>query len=61
MKFLYLNYKIIFGVLSYYLENNFYILMVGYDSDVIRENEISYIIRVLLINIRLMFGIKFYL
>lgn len=37
------------------------ILMIGYDSDVIRENEISYIIRVLLINIRLMFGVKFYL
>lgn len=35
--------------------------MIGYDSDVIRENEISYIIRVLLINIRLMFGVKFYL
>uniref|UniRef100_A0A2K6G4N4 EMAP like 5 n=1 Tax=Propithecus coquereli TaxID=379532 RepID=A0A2K6G4N4_PROCO len=35
-----------------------YILMIGYDSDVTRENEISYTIRALSTNIRPMFGIK---
>lgn len=32
--------------------------MLGYDSDVTRENEISYTIRALSTNIRPMFGIK---
>lgn len=34
------------------------ILMTGYDSDVTRENEISYTIRALSTNIRPMFGVK---
>lgn len=55
---LYLIFKIIIEILSYNVENNSYILMLGYDSDVTRENEISYTIRALSTNIRPMFGIK---
>lgn len=51
-------FKIISELLSYNIENNSYILMLGYDSDVTRENEISYTIRALSTNIRPVFGIK---
>lgn len=52
------NYDFFFFLVSYFVLILCTLILLGYDSDVTRENEINYTIKALSTNIRPMFGIK---